>query len=745
PAYAAESDASADQGSKSYGRTKRNDTLWKIAKEVRPDESVSLNQAMIGLLRENPEAFMGNNINRLKAGYVLQVPDRTAMTSMSRAEATNEVNQQYREWKNLGRKTSVAKSMDAAAETSAKVLTPKKTAKGRLELLAPKTGDESRAEAGTKIDQNASNEELRRQLAFVRESEEAKSQESAELHSRVLELEEQIENINRLASLKDEQLAALQSKLAELQKGEAQTGAEKKEPVKAEVKQAKPVKQPPSAPQPKQEPGLFDWLDDPVMSGVAGGVILIVLILLAIIAKRRTSTVGFKESILQERAPVAEPSEPPVHINEVLDSRAQEKEESEDKGEEAPPPPSSSYLSDFAVSSIGSMHDEAGEADPLTEADVFLAYGRFQPAEAMINEAIESQPDRSDLRFKLLEIYYAARNESSFEQEATAFQEMVAGDPIWDKVVEMGQDLCPGSVLFGGSGSSSTEPALSDSVEESLSEPEPESDEAVPESLADEQVKKENEEGEVSVGHFSESEFDTKLNSAIEEQPVNDSPIDFDLGDFEVEGDEGRGEVSESEAKSDDNLDFDLSGSEGEQVVDDLASELESMASNLDSESPEGADDIGVASVMDVTDSEQNMDFDLGGETPAIEDLGDGGQVIEDLADDLEAMASSLDTGTDMEGMEKESSAAGVEIPNIDADFEFDTVDSALEDDEDFGDGEDSPLSDEDDEMGTKLDLARAYVDMGDPEGAKNILNEVVEEGDDQQKNEAQELLQKIV
>lgn len=779
--------SSMDAGSPdSYGRTKRNDTLWTIAKKVRPDKSVSLNQAMIGLLRENPEAFIGNNINRLKAGYILQVPDRAAMTSMSRVEARNEVNQQYREWKNLGRKTSVAKSTDEAAETSARVPSPKKVAKGRLELLAPKTGDESRAEAGTKIDKNASNEELRRQLAFTRESEEAKSQESAELSSRVLELEEQIENINRLASLKDDQLAALQSKLAELQRGETQTGAE--EPVKAEVKQAKPVKQPPPAPQPKQEPGLFDWLDDPVMLGVAGVVILIVLILLVIIARRRTSTVGFKESILQERAPVVEPSEPPVHINEVLDSKVQEQEESEDKGEEAPPPPSSSYLSDFAVSSIGSMHEEAGEADPLTEADVFLAYGRFQPAEAMINEAIESQPDRSDLRFKLLEIYYAARNESSFEQGATAFQEMVADDPIWEKVVEMGQDLCPDSVLFGGSGSSSAEPAPSDSVEEPLepeSEVQSELEEAVPESPTDEQVE-EGEADEVSVGHFSASEFDTKLNSAIEEQPVNDSPIDFDLGDFEVEGEEGQAEASDSEAKSDDNLDFDLGGSEGEQVADDLASELESMASNLDSESPEGADDVGVASVMDVADSEKNMDFDLGGETPASEDLandleamasnldseeaGDSGvasimevetdndqnpdseldtstpsaedldsgnQVEEGLADDLEAMASNLDMGTDIE---EEGSTAGVEIPNIDADFEFDTVDSTLSDG-----GEDSPLSDEDDEMGTKLDLARAYVDMGDPEGAKSILNEVVEEGDDQQKNEAQELLQKIV
>ena len=363
----------------------------------------------------------------------------------------------------------------------------------------------------------------------------------------------------------------------------------------------------------------------------------------------------------------------------------------------------------------------------------------------MINEAIEAQPDRSDLRFKLLEIYYAARNESSFEQGATAFQEMVADDPIWDKVVEMGQDLCPGSVLFGGSGSSPAEPEpqseaeAEPSFDKSESEVQTELEEVVSESQADEQMN-EPDEVEVSVGRFSESELDTKLNSAIEEQSADDSPIDFDLGDFEVEAEEGQVEASESETKSDDEPDLDLSGTDGEQVAEDLADELEAMASNLDSSSLEGADDVGVASVMDVTDSEQGMDFDLGEETPVIEDLGNGNQVEEAMADELEAMASNLDM--DMGG---EDSTASVEIPNIDADFEFDTVDSALGDDGDFGEGEDSPLSDEDDEMGTRLDLARAYVEMGDPEGAKSILNEVVEAGDDQQKNEAQELLQKIV
>jgi len=45
--------------------------------------------------------------------------------------------------------------------------------------------------------------------------------------------------------------------------------------------------------------------------------------------------------------------------------------------------------------------------------------------------------------------------------------------------------------------------------------------------------------------------------------------------------------------------------------------------------------------------------------------------------------------------------------------------------------------------VGTKLDLARAYMDMGDAEGARSLLDEVTEEGNEAQRREAEELLQR--
>jgi pilus assembly protein FimV len=82
-------DASGDVDK--YGPVKRNETLWDIAKRVRPDSGISMQQMMIALLRANPEAFTANNINNLKAGATLQIPLRDEILSLDKrlAEPNN--------------------------------------------------------------------------------------------------------------------------------------------------------------------------------------------------------------------------------------------------------------------------------------------------------------------------------------------------------------------------------------------------------------------------------------------------------------------------------------------------------------------------------------------------------------------------------------------------------------------------------------------------------------------------------
>lgn len=81
-----------------YGPTMRPDTLWGIAKVLRPDRSVSIQQMMLALVKKNPEAFYDNNVNELKAGYVLRTPEEALINEMSEVDAVKEVDAEYDRW-----------------------------------------------------------------------------------------------------------------------------------------------------------------------------------------------------------------------------------------------------------------------------------------------------------------------------------------------------------------------------------------------------------------------------------------------------------------------------------------------------------------------------------------------------------------------------------------------------------------------------------------------------------------------
>lgn len=81
-----------------YGPTMRPDTLWPIAEAVRPDASVSIPQVMLALVRKNPEAFYDENVNELKAGYMLRIPDKAMINQVSETDAQRKVKRQYRRW-----------------------------------------------------------------------------------------------------------------------------------------------------------------------------------------------------------------------------------------------------------------------------------------------------------------------------------------------------------------------------------------------------------------------------------------------------------------------------------------------------------------------------------------------------------------------------------------------------------------------------------------------------------------------
>ncbi len=110
-----------------------------------------------------------------------------------------------------------------------------------------------------------------------------------------------------------------------------------------------------------------------------------------------------------------------------------------------------SFLSDFSPSDIDALQDETGEVDPVSEADVYMAYNRYQQAEELLRQAVAKEPDRADLRFKLLEVLAAAQSVDAFVAEAEkASRDGLAQDhpAEWAKIVSLGSDLAPENPLF---------------------------------------------------------------------------------------------------------------------------------------------------------------------------------------------------------------------------------------------------------------------------------------------------------
>jgi pilus assembly protein FimV len=580
--------AAATAGADKYGPVKRNETLWEIAGRVRPDSDVSRQQMMIALLRTNPEAFAGNNINNLKAGSTLQIPTRDEIMALDKTAAAHEATRQTTEWRQ-GRVTEQtattakkpestpeqepsAQSKSKAAPASAETSATAESSESRLQLVAPEEEAISGAAAAGAADggaetttQAAGSQELLQQLAMATKEAEAGRAQTEELQSRVGKLEEQVADMQRMIELKDEQLANLQNRLAAQNRmaattaNESMPAAEKATGNQPTAQSGAPSKEPQAANRRTEEKSasMIDRLvENPVLAGLG---VLVAMVL-----------GGFLWSSMRHRKEEEIFGEEPTLASQLAASRYEEpltKPHVEVSDTMMP--------SDVVTDEISPLHgDEA--SDPLTEADVFIAYGRVQQAEEVIKNALQEKPDSRELTMKLFEIYHAAGNVAAFDTQAAAFLEAVGEeDADWQRVAVMGYELSPANPLY---------------------------------------------------------------RTAIAEFPARDGEVDFDM---------------------------DLSGMEEDTVA---------------------------------------------GNAPEV--------------------ATELDSGSIAEAGGGATESVNFNLDDLNMDVE----------DEDLADG----LLHESDEIGTKLDLARAYMDMGDPDGARGILEEVIEEGNDDQKNEAETLISRL-
>lgn len=426
-----------------YGPVKRNDTLWKIASQVRPGSDISMEQMMLALQRANPDAFAGNNINNLQRGAVLQVPSREEILTQSAAEARAETRRQHAEWRDRTSQPAEPEATVAAAPAAEPVT------ESRLQLVAPDeelvegsavpgaTGEAAEAGAGEEaVAAPATEEALRQELTLANEEAEARRAEAGELQSRVSELESQLTDMQRLLELKDEQLASIQSGLTDQEASEAEAVAEAADATETSTIEDEAVTETAKAteqPLADKALGLVDrMMNNPVLSGL--GVIVAMLlggIIWAATRQKRSDNL-FDEPTLESQLAEAgrEAAEKkPVSISDKA------------------------ILSDMAAGESG-----MAETDPVKEADIFLAYGRVQQAEDVLMGGLEKDPSNRELKLKLMEVYHAGGNTEAFDSQAQSFRNLVSeDDPHWQKIAVMGYEMSPDNLLYqaaSGTGSS---------------------------------------------------------------------------------------------------------------------------------------------------------------------------------------------------------------------------------------------------------------------------------------------------
>ncbi len=810
----------------SYGPVRRGDTLWGIAAKTRYSD-VSVEQMALAYFETNGHAFRRGDINKLKRGVELTIPTHEKATEFERRVARRRFFAEANAWRAAAEGKVAANPSSPSARAGGQ---GQETADQGAKLTISAARPDGLGEAGIDTgDAQAAVVRVKQELLLAREENASVKLENEGLQTRVSELEEQLTKLNRLITLKNEQLARIQAgqlgleatdettvagatktvidQAMEQQAGsetpapgaagetpasseegvepsaseaaspetgspeavtgsvaetepaagvetESTTGAETETPIASEqesteqpgeggmpaetgavapksgaiARTAEPAapktvesgpELAPKSPVSGAEPGLLQGLmDDPAKLALpAGGVVLALLGVWALMRRRKKGDDELDpESILmeQERNP----------DTELLSN-----------GVDAPLTNASnetSFLSDFSPSEIDALQEETGEVDPLSEADVYIAYGRYQQAEDLVRDALQRNPGRMALKYKLAEIHFATRDVAAY----TALAESMANEgaaeenpEAWARVLSMGKALDPAHPLFANAADLS-EDEMAGSV----------------------------------------AELDDPLNGLA----ATDDVVGLAAGNV-VSLDQASSRVQNADAMSsmESTVVAEGSGGLGDRDADvlDLDIDLDSLAEDeldrLDHPAPVADDDF--ADLMD----EDSIVIDLPDD---LSSLNEADSILRatGLHDSLVAEADdkpfSLDEVDDSLSLDEDSLLKGLDLPSGDAgsilgsdsavDSSLSTLSELTPPGIELGGLDDTTISsasemleldsviddnyDDIDEVSTKLDLARAYLEMGDKDGARGILDEVMQEGDDFQKQTAKEIIAEL-
>lgn len=706
-------------------KVRRGDTLSKLAAQVKSSD-ISLERMLIALYRANADAFDGKNMNRLKAGKILKVPDQADLENLEQAEAVQEIRVQAADWNAYRQKLAAASNQvingTPKQEVSGKINTQvedktpaaKESAKEVVRLSKGEApGDKAAAGGSAKSTQNKAQTQQEEAIA--------KNKTIQESNERVAMLEKNIKAMQRLAELKSKMVT---------EQAKPPAGADKSQPGKlgALPKMATPLdssvsavaassavqsaKTLPNAEVVAVQPSILDAvLEQPLyLAGLAAALLGLAGFGLARRRRANGSTVSkiasdrHTETKAESKAGrrIAALFEPILGLarrmrrkgsagKEALDAAGEEDVGSATGRILAPvaPSPETGDFTKTLVSKTAITHAPTDEVDPISEADLFLNFGRDEQAEEILKEALGKNPANHLIRLKLLSIY--AKREDTKAFSAMAMQVKDSGDAMaWDQAVAMGIKLEPNNPLYGGSA-----PVAGKALAEKAS--------AMPVGT----------DTMVDVGAISKqvAAMDFDLGVGTMKMPTAASAVPAAVAGA------SQGQAVALEAP----MDFDITGSHTNMTAPE-SKNAESSEVQLD-------DLIFDVTVGGATEQPSPKAHELAADEPkeSISYLLDFPGVTQtETISPQAAISPALEMGLGKINLNLDEPVPPV-IKSAPETFQ-----SQPEEDAHWED------------VATKLDLAKAYQEMGDGNGAREILEEVVRDGNEQQRNEAEALLQAL-
>lgn len=635
---------------------------------------------LVGLYRSNPDAFIGENMNRLKAGVVLQVPDGEALAGVRPEEARELVAAQSADFAAYRERLAAGAPELPPAQAS-------RAAKGKVQAEV----EDRKPVAASSPDKL----KLSKSGAAGTEAKVSKDSERKADAARVAELQRNVEELKQISS------AAKPTPASAPAPAPAPTSAPMPTAAPAVVAAPSPAPAPAAASAPKpaasaaskplvpppapveEEPGFLDSLtSNPLVLPVAGVLVALLgglgLMRLRGRGGKAKDDTGFHESRLQ----------PDSFFGASGGQRVDTSNAS-----------SSASSMSYSLSQL----DAIGDVDPVAEADVYLAYGRDLQAEEILKEALRANPERLAIRLKLLEVYAKRRDIKGFEQLAIQLYAETRGTgEDWAKAQELGRQIDPDNPLYQPGG------APSQSLLDEDHHPEPMNASTLPQ---------------------------TAQHSTIVGAHLNTEPLERTAADG--------GPVSGLDL----DLDLDLDAGASPPVSPLAMEATQAMATTVEQ-------------------TPMSMDFDLSsppsaaaapeGDAGALGDLGDLGFDLGELempgaeAPAAAAAEQSLDFDLSSIDLELPQAASEQPIPSavatpLDAEPPAE-MDSLLQD----GDGGllenafDALEDDGGDPLQRQFELADEFRQIGDMEGARDVLQELLGKASGPLKEKVQALLQEL-